>query len=509
MQHFRAMIWAAVSTAEQAGEDKYSLENQLQRCREWLSGRRIQEACAPAIVAGHSREYLSLDAALADIPELGYMIDQARRRAVNLVVLYDLNRWRSLQITVSRALAAYGCQVYSLNQPVEPQRPDVFSPYSSDTAQIVSIISSLTSSLDIANLRRKHAENMPKRVEKRGLAMGRLPYGYMKPPGHDRDPATPSIQVPAEIAVVRWVRDQYVGGASASSIADALNSQKVPTREGGAWTKKHITNMLTNPHYAGLVSHSRFRARRDPITGKKDLQVLPRDQWVTAPGRHQGVWSMEDWLALCELRDERAAGFTGKTKVTYPFSRLLRCSICGNRLWHGITDEGEPHYNCPKRNRGRGTHALIFDGELARQFREVLAEILERTPVTPERVGRDADVEHQGAQLRRLVEENDNARARFQRAYGNGLLSESDLADRLGELRSERSRLESQLAELAASERQVERMASRRETLADVLAQWDQIATGEPERANALLSSIVETVVIERGTISEVRLRSD
>ena len=504
------MIWAAVSTAEQAGEDKYSLENQIQRCRDWLATRRIAEACEPAIVAGHSREYLSIDAAIADIPELGYMIDQARRRAVNLVVLYDLNRWRSLQITVSRALAAYGCQVYSLNQPVEPQRPDVFSPYSSDTAQIVSIISSLTSSLDIANLRRKHAENMPKRVEKRGLAMGRLPYGYMKPPGREHDASAPSIQVPSEIAVVRWVRDRYVAGASATSLARELNEQKVATREGGAWTKKHITNILTNPHYAGLVSHSRFRARRDPITGRKDLQVVPRDQWVTAPGKHQGVWSMDEWVELCRLVDERAAGMTGRTKVTHVFSRLLTCSVCGARLWHGRDDEGVPHYNCPTPRRGRGTHALIFDASLFPQFREVLAEILARAPQETAKAARgQGGVEQLAAELRRLVDENDQARARFQRAYGNGVLNESDLADRLAELRAERSRLESQLTELADSERQVERMAARRETLSDVLTQWDQLVAGDPEQANALLSSIVETVVIDRGRLSEVRLRSD
>ncbi len=268
--------------------------------------------------------------------------------------------------------------------------------------------------------------------------------------------------------------------------------------------------MLTNPHYAGLVSHSRFRSRRDPITGRKDLQVLPRDQWVTARGLHQGVWSIDDWLELCELREERGAGRGGRTKVTHVFSRLLTCSVCGARLWHGRDDDGQPFYTCAQPGRERGAHGLIRDNEVARQFRDVLAEILERTPgagMDPTTGSGDVDV--LAAELRKLVDENDHARARFQRAYGNGLISENDLAERLAELRAERSRLESQLAELAAAERHVERLATRRETLTDILATWDELSGQEPVRANALLVTIIETVVIGRGKIFEIKLRAD
>ncbi len=506
---YKAMIWAAVSTAEQAAEDKFSLENQVARCRDWLAARRIREAAEPAIVAGHSREYLSIDAALADIPELGYMLDQARRRLVNLVVTYDLNRWRSLQITVTRALAAYGCQVYALNQPVEPQRPDVFSPYNSDTAQIISIISSLTSSLDIASLRRKYTENMPKRVERRGLALGKLPYGYAKPAGHEHDASAVGVPVSAEVPVVLWIKQQYLAGSSASRIAHDLQEQGVPTRFGGTWNKDHVLNIVTNPYYAGLVAHSRSRYRRDPMTGRARVELLPRSEWVVAQGRHQGLWSDADWLRMCELRDARGAGISGRTKRTNVFSRLLICAECGSRLWHATDRHAVPFYACKTRGRARFTHAIIYDSEIAEQFRAALAEILVQLPDSDARELSD-QATSAGANIAALnarLDEVDAAKTRYQRAYGAGIIGDADLADRLAELRAERRLVQEQLDAIANTERAAHIRATRRATLDDILVAWDAIAAGDPVEANALLSDAIASIVVTRGQVTEIRLK--
>lgn len=506
---FRALIWAAVSSAEQAAEDKFSLENQVARCRDWLASRKIREGAEPAIVAGHSREYLSIDAAIADIPELGYMLDQARRRIVNLVVTYDLNRWRSLQITVTRALAAYGCQVYSINQPVEPQRPDAFSPYNSDTAQIISIISSLTSSLDIASLRRKYTENMPKRVERRGLALGRLPYGYRKPPGHEHDPAAHGVPVPSEVATVLWIKQQYMAGNSATRIAIDLQQQGAPTRFGGRWNKDHIIDIVTNPYYAGLVAHSRSRYRRDPMTGKDRKEELPRSEWVVAQGRHQGLWSREDWLRMCEMRDARGTSMAGRTKRTNVFSRLMVCEECGGKLWHGVNDEGVPFYGCKLHKRERYRHALISDTEAFAQFRSVLSEIVARLPDADQQALTELaqDAGSLTANLSAQLDENDAAKARYQRAYGSGILTDADLSDRLAELRAERRRIQDQLDAIADTERAAHVRAARRATLDEIVGAWDAIAAGSAEEANALLSELLDSIVVTRGKISEVRLK--
>lgn len=502
------MIWAAVSTQEQAADERYSLDIQVERCRAWLTARMVREAESPAIVAGHSREYLSLDAAVAAMPELARVIDAARTGRVNLLVVYDFNRFRSLQSMVVRLLAAYGCQVYSINQPVEPLAPETYTPWSSDTAQIVSLISSLTSTLDISGLRRKHATAMPERVTRRGLHSGKLPFGYRKPEGSRRDPDAVAVQVPEEVAVVRWMADEFKSGRSYRELAAALTGQGVATREGGAWRNRYIRLMLTNPFYAGLVAYHQSQRRRDPMTGKARAIQRPRADWTLGQGRHEAIWTEAEWRRLCAIADDRGRRYRGQTPKTHAFSRLCECAECGARMWHRVDLHGRGLYICSADDRSSMRHATIFDTDLEARFgavlRELLAELPEGVPADSADSGVTAERE-----IRQAMAANENARARFQRAFGAGIMNDDDLEARLGELRTERARLEIQLAELADLEGRRARNRQRRQDVDVLIGTLSEAAAAEPARVNAWLGELVDCIRVGRHEIVEIRLRTD
>lgn len=84
MSTFRAAIWVAVSTQEQAAEDKVSLEVQEEKCRQLIQSRGWQEAAGPYVVPGQSRtRWVNLRDAEQAIPNY---LELAPRKEVNQAV---------------------------------------------------------------------------------------------------------------------------------------------------------------------------------------------------------------------------------------------------------------------------------------------------------------------------------------------------------------------------------------------------------------------------------------
>src|SRR4030042_1313320 len=122
---FRALIVAAVSTGSQAPEDKYSIPQQVEVCREICQVRNWQVASSIEI-RGHSRNYNWLHEIIRDCPESGQMVPRIESRQIDLIVVRDYDRlWRTdaLRAQVAALCREHGVQIFSLNQPVEPQGP--------------------------------------------------------------------------------------------------------------------------------------------------------------------------------------------------------------------------------------------------------------------------------------------------------------------------------------------------------------------------------------------------
>jgi len=79
MSAIRTAIWTAVSTEEQAREDKVSLAAQEESSRALIAGRAWKETAGSYVVAGASRtRWVNLRDAELAIPELRRMLDYAQ-----------------------------------------------------------------------------------------------------------------------------------------------------------------------------------------------------------------------------------------------------------------------------------------------------------------------------------------------------------------------------------------------------------------------------------------------
>lgn len=316
----RFAILTAVSTPEQASPDKASLGTQETGCRQAALAKGWIETAPPFIVPGESRtRYVNLRDAEEEIPPLRQMLDQARSGAFDVLVLWDYNRLRDLLDPVAKTLAAYNVQLYSVNQPVEPS-PE------GDSESIMRGMSQIISRSQIADLKRKYRSGMAKRIQ-RGLYALKIPFGYMKPAGHETDPQAVPVPDPLKTSLLIQLKDAYLSGATQDDLRRLAQASALPAPRFGHWDRSAIADMLRNPFYAGLVSFGRTRLVADPRTQKRRQVENPHP--LTAPGQHPPLWDLDTHQRILAEFAARAPAY----RTTYNLSGLLTCGICGLPVW--------------------------------------------------------------------------------------------------------------------------------------------------------------------------------
>ncbi len=226
----RVAIYTRVSTEDQAQEG-FSLRAQEARLRAYVDARGWQ-------IAGEYRDegFTGTDVrrpayrrmmAEADRWDavLVLKMDRIHRNARNFMAMMDdLRRWGKDFVSATEAL-------------------DTSTATGRFVADMLQRIAQLESE---QTGERVHMGMRQAALEGRFLGMSD-PYGFRY------DPGTRNLAiVPREAAVVREIfRFRRGRGRSMQAIADALNSDGVPTKRNGRWSKRQIFRILHSPLYTG------------------------------------------------------------------------------------------------------------------------------------------------------------------------------------------------------------------------------------------------------------------
>lgn len=504
---FKVVIWAAVSTRPQAARD-ISLPDQIAHARVWLAARGFTEAHPPLIVPGESRQTLvSLSDAERAIPQFKELLDLAQGGAVNLCVITDTDRFRGLLDQVVRALSQYGCQVYSLAQPVELSDPTDYKYYDNDAQLLTFGLAQLMSHADIARFQRKRAHGMAARMDRRGLPPVHIPFGYRRTEGQETNRSAVPVIVETERQILLRMKNDYLAGKPLKTIAAELNAEGVTGRYGGKWMVRSVSIVLTNPFYAGVLRRNMTRTHADPRTRKRVYEKLPADQWITAPGRHEPIWSWEEHQAILEAKARRSRDNRGSHR-TAAFSRLLRCEHCKGPLnaWVPSVDSGYAdrrlRFICS--TAWAVPHAKMFGEDVAEQVRPVLAEMVRRQ-ISGEQPA-PASAEDEIAQVDKALAESEAKRTRYEQQQAAGLLTLDRLRLRLAEVDAEEAGLQKsklQLLDVAARQARAGRSVDRARAFLD---RYDAYMAGPPRVANAALREFIDYIVCTRAGVVEIKL---
>ena len=198
-----------------------------------------------------------------------------------------------------------------------------------------------------------HAKNTSQKVrnvfKSKGMSGAPLttnpPYGYLK------DPESKNGWIVDEEAakIVRQIFAWCVDGLGPTQIAKHLKAAKVPTPTehwsniGGNcsnlpavpynWCSDTVANILSKQEYCGDTVN--FRSTTKSFKNKKKIE-RPPEEWQIFKNTHPAIIDCEVFALVQELRKHRRR--PTKSGIVSPFSGLLYCADCGEKLYYSVTN---------------------------------------------------------------------------------------------------------------------------------------------------------------------------
>lgn len=325
----RTVIYTRVSTEEQAGADKGSHEDQIEKGK-----RTINE---------HGWELVNIyqdtqkGHEITNRIELLKLLEDAKQHKFDLVIIRDADRLardRATATIIREQLKDCLVQIYSIDQPREPMSADKYDPDEDDSGVIYEGISDIKADLDIKSLRRKVRQGAKNRALKGQLH--NVPYGYDK----EYLAIHPSVILKVtenekEAEVIRNMFNWYGNkDYSYRRIATEVNRNKLPSPTGKLWSSAYIQRILKNPVYIGYVRHNHRPVKR----GKRI--ITPKEEWILIKGTHPAIIP-EDLFNKVQERIKQKTVLRGRAVASKGLLvGLVKCGYCGKNLYYKTSHRG-------------------------------------------------------------------------------------------------------------------------------------------------------------------------
>ena len=489
---FRACIVAAVSTPDQATDDKTSIPSQRKACGEVCQGRGWK-VVAEVLIPGHSRDYNWLDEIIGDCPEYGQLVRLIRSGQVDVVVCRDYDRlWRTdaLRAQLTILCREHRVQVFSLNQPVEPEMVERLD--ANDAAQMMPIFYGFAAEQENRARVRQWRDGMRGRLAK-GLSNCRAesPYGY-----RNVDPKKPLEVCPPEVRWVQYMYERRLAGRGYANIANELNDRHVPSRTGAKWWDISVKYILRNPIYKGEVRWREY-SRKDGQGQRRLLQVH------TMPGQQEPIVSAEIWERVQRINEAHTREYNRDKEPAHLLSGLVRCGVCGDAMVHMHSRTNHYYYvRCARYGRTGGrecvgntlavakVHAFLFDAlDVAAQDPDAILAARKSAEQTGEREKQTGAIE---AEMRDI----DSRLERLYAALETGAFDLNILAQRQGVLKVRREECERDLERLRNMLRNDHLLRENLMALAPLVGRWADVPRDE---LRAALVSVIRCVKVKKG----------
>lgn len=161
-----------------------------------------------------------------------------------------------------------------------------------------------------------------------------VPFGYKWDPAKEF-PVVDEKEGP----IVKMMFDMYEKERSSCKIRDYLNKNDIPTKRGGEWTSKTVSDIIRSPMYKGTYRYN----YRESARGK----IKPMEEWIVVDNVFMPIVSAEQWEHCNSVMDANAAarnnmGSQSKKKYNHVFGGVLRCGVCGSNM---LCDKDKPRAN--------------------------------------------------------------------------------------------------------------------------------------------------------------------
>ena len=198
-----------------------------------------------------------------------------------------------------------------------------------------------------------HAKNTSQKVRNvfKSKGMSGAPLTTNPPFGYLKDPESKNGWIIDEAAAktVRQIFAWCVDGLGPTQIAKRLKTAKVPTPTehwGNIgrncskppavpynWCSAPVAHLLGKQEYCGDTVN--FRSNTKSFKHKKKIE-RPPEEWQIFKDTHPAIIDRETFALVQELRKHRRR--PTKSGIVSPFSGLLYCADCGEKLYYSVTN---------------------------------------------------------------------------------------------------------------------------------------------------------------------------
>ena len=198
-----------------------------------------------------------------------------------------------------------------------------------------------------------HAKNTSQKVRNvfKSKGMSGAPLTTNPPYGYQKDPENKNGWIVDEEAAktVRQIFAWCVDGLGPTQIAKRLKAAKVPTPTehwGNIgrncskppaipynWCSATVADILSKQEYCGDTIN--FRSTTKSFKNKKKID-RPPEEWQIFKNTHPAIIDREVFALVQELRKHRRR--PTKSGIVSPFSGLLYCADCGEKLYYSVTN---------------------------------------------------------------------------------------------------------------------------------------------------------------------------
>ena len=254
------------------------------------------------------------------------LLAECRNGNVDMVITKSISRFARNTVTLLttvRELKELGVDVYFEEQNIHTT--------SADGELMLTILASYAQEESLSV-----SENMKWRIKKNfedGKPWSGFVLGYRCENGQ-------YVVVPEEAEVVRRIYREYLEGLGATAIMKDLNDDGIRTRTGKPWRMGGVLKVLKNYNYTGNLLLQKTYSENH-LTKRKMINCGEQPQYH-AEGAHEAIIDLSTWEAVQEEMNRRAEHYAPSKQVptSYPFTGLIRCSVCGKKYRRKTTASG-------------------------------------------------------------------------------------------------------------------------------------------------------------------------
>lgn len=496
----RAAIYARYSTDMQ---DRTSIEDQARGAQRWADQH------GETVVAVYSDEELSGSVPVAMRAGGKSMLDAARANQFDTLIIEDQSRlardFLDAERTV-RILEQMGIRIIMVSDGYDSRNLG---------REMQRGFKALMNQQYLRDLAAKTHRGLEGQLA-RGYSAGGKSYGYTTVPDLDANGEARGhwVKIDAvQAEIVREIFQRCADGQSSRTIADALNTRRVPSPRGGTWAVSALygsvergLGILNNELYIGRLVWNKLVWHKNYDTGKRFWRPRPKSEWQVRDRPDLRIIKQPLWLAvrarLAKPRAEGGAKGSGPPPKTL-FGGLLRCGHCGG----SVIAVSSHQYGCAARKdrglsvcQGVAVSRTELDKQLSSQVRALLSDpsaIAEyERQVKLELAEQRRDQRSGSKAARARAAELDGQIERLAAAIAQVGISAA-LAGKLREAEAERRELVLESAPEVDEAAIVARLvADYRSALLDLQRALERPETRD--RARVLLQSIIGPVVLTR-----------